>query len=184
MKSVLSFCAIALFGAAFLAPSTFAADSCGGGCPKLPTNARAVSANGWEGHAIMAYPGNVLSATLKKGLKKRILIADGVLTAPMGMGMGKYFALGISVNGARMQPDNGAGIPGAMPGVVQFCDSDEGMLNGGMCAVVGHWWLDLDDPANTALLGVPLTVTLVGGDYAGAGGGPVDMSLRVRLEKK
>ena len=44
----------------------------------------------------------------------------------------------------------------------------------------------MDDPANAALLGVPITVTLVGGDPSGgpAVGNPVDMSLRVRLEKK
>lgn len=118
-----------------------------------------------------------------KGLKKRILVADGVLTtALMGMGMGRYFALGISVNGAYyMQPDSGVHGPPPGPEVVELCDSDEGP---GMCAVVGHWWLDLDDPANAALLGVPLTVTLVGGDLVGVGGGPVDMSLRVRPEKK
>ena len=55
------------------------------------------------------------------------------------------------------------------------------------CTAVGHWWLDMDDPANAALLGVPITVTLVGGDPSGGpavGGDPVDMSLRVRLEKK
>jgi hypothetical protein len=102
----------------------------------------------------------------------------------MGAGAGNYLALGISVNGALMEP-GAHGNPLWSPEVVQFCDSNEGLLNFGMCAVVGQWWLDLDDPANAALLGVPLTVTLVGGDWGGAGGGgPVDMSLRVRLEKK
>jgi len=185
MKSILGFCGfcvIALFGAAFLAPSSFAADSCSGGCPKLPKNARAVSV---DGIAMPAYPGNVLNATLKKGLRNRILVADGVMTTQL-FGAGLYLALGISVNGAQMEPLGAwLGVPPG-PAVVQFCDSDEGWLNGGMCTVVGHWWLDLDDPANAALRGVPLTVTLFGGDAAGVGGGGGGntMSLRVRLEKK
>jgi len=182
MKKVFAYGAIALFLTALVAPSIFAADSCSGGCPKLPKNARAVSESGMN--VLLPYPGDVLSATLAKGLKKRILVADGVLTAPMGMGMGRYFALGIAVNGThQMEPSIWVNVPPG-PEVVQFCDSDEGFLNGGMCSVVGHWWLDMDDPANAALLGVPLTVTLYGGDAAGAGGGPIDMSLRVRLEKK
>lgn len=45
----------------------------------------------------------------------------------------------------------------------------------------------MDDPANAALIGVPIIVTLVGGDPSGGsavGNEVVDMSLRVRLEKK
>jgi hypothetical protein len=51
------------------------------------------------------------------------------------------------------------------------------------CTVTGSWWLDMD--ANPALVGVPLAVTLSGGDLGGPGvGSPVDVTLSVRVEKK
>ena len=89
-------------------------------------------------------------------------------------------SLTATANGLGMQPGM---MPTFAPEVVEFCDPN-GVLNGGMCTVVGHWWLDMDDPANAALLGVPITVTLLGGAQGGGGGGPVDMLLHVRLEKK
>jgi len=110
-------------------------------------------------------------------------MADGLLTdGPYPVVIPRAFALGISVNGLRMQP--GFSVPGQEE-VVEDCgvfraDPD------GFCAVTAHWWLDMDDPANAALLGVPITVTLKGGDLFGgpAVGDPADMSLRVRLQKK
>jgi hypothetical protein len=155
-------------------------DSCGGGCPKLPTNARAVAAL----VPLAAYPpGNTLTATLAKGKKKTILMADGMLTdGPNGNPVSREYDLGISVNGVSMQPASPAG-----PGNPE-ADEDCGVFRADpdrTCTVLGHWWLDMDDPANVALLGVPITVTLVGGDVSGnAAGAPVEISLRVRLEKK
>jgi len=179
MKTTLSVLA-SLVGLVLAALPSFAADSCGGGCPKLPSNARAVSA---ELVPLAAYPGNTLSATLAKGKKKTILMADGMLTdGPIAEGVSREYDLGISVNGLSMQPGLlGPGSPEA--------DEDCGVLRSDpdrTCTVTGHWWLDMDDPANAALLGVPITVTLVGGDISGgpAVGAPIDMSLRVRLEKK
>ena len=165
-----------------MAPPAFAQsfDSCGGGCPKLPKNARTVSA---EVVPLATYPGNTLTATLAKGTKKRILLADGMLTdGSLSIPVSREYDLGISVNGLAMHPSPfGPGSPEA--------DEDCGVLRSDpdrTCTVIGHWWLDMDDPANAALLGVPITVTLVGGDISGgpAVGSAVEMSLRVRLEKK
>jgi hypothetical protein len=155
-------------------------DSCGGGCPKPPSNSRAVAA---QAVPLATYPGNTLSATLAKGKKKTILMADGMLTeGPFVDPVSREYDLGISVNGLSMHPSvAGPGTPEA--------DEDCGVLRSDpdrTCTVIGHWWLDMDDPANAALLGVPITVTLVGGDPSGgpAVGSLVDVSLRVRLEKK
>ena len=164
-----------------LAAVSVAADSCGGGCAKPPSNSRAVSV---ENVLLATYPGNTLSATLAKGKKKTILIADGMLTDTTGGGglVSREYDLGISVNGVSMHPSPfGPGSPEA--------DEDCGALRSDpdrTCTVTGHWWVDMDDPGNVALLGVPITVTLVGGDAFGgpAVGSPVDMSLQVRLEKK
>jgi hypothetical protein len=153
-------------------------DSCGGGCPKPPKTARAVA---WQPAHLATYPGNTLSATLAKGAKKTILMADGMLTdAPWAYYEPREYDLGISVNGLSMS-GSGLGYPEASEdcGVLRS-DPDR------TCTAVGHWWLDMDDPANAALLGVPITVTLVGGDPSGGPlvGANVNMSLRVRLEKK
>jgi hypothetical protein len=171
-----------IFAATLARPaSAQTVDSCGGGCPKPPKNARAVAAHVF----LAAYPpGNTLSATLAKGKKKTILIADGMLTdGAVSNFVSREYDLGISVNGLAMQPASAAG-----PGNPE-ADEDCGFLRSDpdrTCTVTGHWWLDMDDPANAALLGVPITVILVGGDVSGglAVGQPVDVSLRVRLEKK
>ena len=164
------------------APPGFAADSCGGGCPKPPSNARAVSV---EPAILATYPGNTLSAALAKGKKKTILRADGMLTDDASNGsfvVPREYDLGISVNGLSMHPStHGAGNADVAEDCGVFrSDPDR------ECTAVGHWWLDMDDPANAALLGVPITVTLFGGDPSGgpAVGTVVNMSLQVRLEKK
>ncbi len=174
----------ALVVATFARPaSASTADSCGGGCPTLPKSSRAVSA---EIVILATFPGNTLTATLAKGQKKTILYADGILGdgelggAPL---VSREYDLGISVNGIAMHPSvtSGPGSPDAAEDCGVFrSDPDR------RCMVVGHWWLDMDDPANAALLGVPIAVTLVGGDASGgpAVGAAVEMSLRVRLEKK
>jgi hypothetical protein len=51
------------------------------------------------------------------------------------------------------------------------------------CAASGSWWIDID--ANPALIGVPLTVTLDGGDFTGACiGCPALATMTVRQTKK
>jgi hypothetical protein len=125
------------------------------------------------------YPGNTLTATLATGKKKTILYAEGVLTdGPYPGFFSRLLALGINVNGLRMQPSD------SVNNITTEVVSPVCTVPGPPCTVVGQWWLDMDDPANAALLGVPITVTLLGGEYYGGGGQIVDMSLRVRLEKK
>src|SRR5437870_1879931 len=153
----------------FARPS-FSADSCGGGCPKLPSNARSVSG---EVVPLATFGGNTLTATLAKGKTKRILHAEGMLTdGGVALVASRAYALAISVNGLQMHP-SGLGPAEAVEdcGAVR-ADPDAS------CTVTGHWWLDMDDPADAALLGVPITVTLAGGDLVGgpAVGKPVDMS--------
>ncbi len=188
MRTVIN-AVVALFFVALASRPVFAADSCGGGCPKPPSNSRAVSADG-GGVLLATYPGNTLSATLAKGKKKTILIADGMLADTTGGGglVSREYDLGISVNGLAMHPGDPASGPvnPVNPDAYEDCgvarsDPDR------VCTVIGHWWLDMDDPANAALLSVPITVTLVGGDPTGGpavGSTLVAMSLRVRLEKK
>ena len=88
-----------------------------------------------------------------------MLYAEGVLTDGPYPSFTTGFripALGISVNGIRVQPNHSGG-PLTGPEVVgPVCDSFPPP-----CTVVGHWWLDMDDPTSTALLGVPITVSLV-----------------------
>jgi|SRR5437899_1856981 len=72
-------------------PPGFAADSCGGGCPKPPSNARSVSA---QVVPLATYPGNTLSATLAKGKTKSILHAEGMLTqGGLGFAASRAYAL-------------------------------------------------------------------------------------------
>jgi len=172
----------AVFGLLLASPRGFAADSCGGGCPTLPSNARAVSATATP---LAAFPGNVLAATLKKGKAKKILMVEGMLTdGPITpVVLARVLALGVDVNGLLLQPSPAPDIFEAIEDCGAFrADGDPD----GACTVTGNWWLDMDDPANAALLGVPITITLVGGDLLGGAevGAPVDISLRVRFEKK
>ena len=159
------------------ATNALARDSCAAPCTKLPKNARAVEGDGFT---LAAYPGNTLSATLAKGKKKTILYAEGVLTdGPYPPFTDRILALGINVNGLRMQPSddvNNISTEVFSPRCQAIGDPP--------CTVVGHWWVDMDDPAYAELLGVPVTVTLIGGNYSGPGFQVVDMSLRVRLQKK
>ena len=178
MKSIFCFCVIALLGAAFLAHSTFAADSCSGGCPKLPKNARAVTA---EMVPLTCWSGYTLTATLAKGKKKTILTVEGLLTdaayggAPGGPASRVYGFGPVTVNGLPMRPSS-------------YTTLADCATAPPMCGVTGHWWLDMDDPANAALIGVPITVTMQAGDFVCSFSPPlgnfVDQSLRVRLEKK
>jgi len=162
------------------ASSSFAADSCPAPCSTPPKYTRAVSLLG-EDNILAPYPGNTVSATLAKGKKKTILYAEGILTtgsyAPFYSSM--LLALGINVNGLRMQPHDN------INNLTTKVASPLCTMPIPPCTVVGQWWLDMDDPANAALLGVPITVTLLGGEWSGSPGfSAVDMSLRVRLEKK
>ena len=178
-----------MVGAAFVfvsaGPAAYAADSCGGGCPKPPKFGHWVSATAVP---LAPFGANFLSASLAKGLKKTVIEVEGVLTdGPITpIVLPRVFSLGTDVNGLPMQP---AAIPDNDEVITDcgaFPDSNGDTSAIAACTVSGHWWLDMDDPANAALLGVPLTVTLRGGDLLAGPevGAPVDMSLRVRVIKK
>ncbi len=136
------------------------ADSCGGGCPILPRNARVVSI---ASAPAAPYPGPAISATLRAGRRKRILYAETMTTESTGLG-GPYVY--VTANGLPMRPVGGFPVDYVCPSTP--------------CAVAA--WLDMDDPANAALIGVPITVTLSA--WNSLPGGTFDMSLVVRLEKK
>src|SRR5206468_68996 len=96
MRTVIVNVVAGLLFLVLMAPPAFAADSCGGGCPKSPSNARAVSATFVP---LATYPGNTLAATLAKGKTKRILHAEGMLTdGSAGIVASRAYGLGITVN--------------------------------------------------------------------------------------
>jgi len=186
MRTVIPMIPSIVLARALAEAPAFAADSCGGGCPKLPKSTRWVSATATP---LAAFGGNVLTAMLAKGATKSVLEVDGLLTdGPITpIALPRVFSLGASVNGLPMQP---AAAPGSFEVITDcggYTDSPTGdTINTRACTVTGQWWLDMDDPANAALIGVPITVTLTGGDLLGGPevGAPVDMSLRVRQVKK
>src|SRR5437762_92803 len=123
---------------ALVASPTFAADSCGGGCPTPPKNARAVSAELIPLGDFCSAP-NTLTATLAKGKKKTILYADGLLTdgAAGGAPIPREYTLGIKVNGLQMQPQLGGSCGDFPIGVAEDCGSfrSDPDIN---CTVAGH----------------------------------------------
>jgi hypothetical protein len=170
----------------FAASAVYAADSCLAPCARLPKKSRHVSTA--VPIALPAGPGGVLlttpGATLAKGSKRKVVVVEATMTSggimllpPMVLSMSA------NVNGVLMEPG------GAPMGVVTDCG---GTLMGPLppmvgCTLSATFWLDLDQ-AETAnpgvLIGMPLTVTLTGGDVAGIGGPPVLVSMAVRQEGK
>jgi hypothetical protein len=188
MRMLTAMTATGVLGLVLATSPVSAADSCGGGCPKLPKSTRWVSATATPLGSFFGTP-NVLTAGLLKGATKSVLEVEGMLTdGPItALQLSRVFALGVSVNGLPMQPAAAPGLFEAISDCGGYTDSPTGdTVNTRACTVTGQWWLDMDDPANVALLGVPITVTLVGGDLTGGPevGAPVDMSLRVRQVKK
>jgi len=166
---------------AFTASVAHAADSCGGGCPKLPTKARAVSTAAPT--PLPAYPAPLLVATLAKGKKKTMLNVEAVLTtSALAPGAPASPAIFVDVNGTVMEPSIfGPGSP-----VVTDCfgvDSGGDSESRFSCTASGSWWIDID--ANPGLIGAVLTVTLNGGDFLGpCVGCPSLATMTVRQTKK
>ena len=133
-----------------------------------------------------AAPSPLLTATLQKAKPKRVLKVDAVMTTSVYTpAIPSTLQLWADANGIPLQPS----VPGA--GVIADCGGGAGIPLGPPsfgCTVSGSWWLDIDDPANIALLTKPipaLTVTLRGGEmFPGAVGAPVDISMTVRMVKK
>lgn len=168
--------ALALAGASL----AYAADSCTAPCVKPPKFSRSLSATTVPRPAA---PALLLSATLQKAKKKRILQVEAMMTTNFYTpALPSTLALYVDANGIFLQPGlavvvdcgGGAGFPLGPPSL--------------SCTVSGTWWLDIDDPANAALLASPpplLVVHLSGGElFPAAVGAPVDISMTVRQLKK
>jgi hypothetical protein len=151
--------------------------SCPGGCPKLPSNSRSESLNGIP---LPAGTGPLVTATLKQGKAKRILQAEAMMTTGIAApGAPITLAMLVTVNGVNMEPT----IPASPVAVAMTDCGASGIVPAPFaCTVTGTWWIDLDQ--NPALIGVPLAVTLGGGNLFVGPGVPVDVTLTVRLQKK
>jgi hypothetical protein len=110
----------------------------------------------------------LLTATLAKGKKKRVLAIHATLATNIG-----------TVGALHLLPSvNGVAVEG--PIVNEPCDG--GVLH---CTASGTWWLDLDaaEAANPdVFVGEPLEVELVGGLLAGSdpdSSGTVTMSVQM-----
>jgi hypothetical protein len=167
---------------AFSSPA-HALDSCTAPCPKPPKASRSVSAITVPRPAA---PAVLLTATLQKAKKKRILQVEAVMTTSVySPAIPSTLQLFVDANGIPLEPN----LPGT--GTIVDCGGGAGAPLGPpsfSCTVTGTWWLDIDHPANAALLTSPpplLVVTLSGGEmFPGAVGAPVDISMTVRLVKK
>ena len=168
---------------ALTASLAHAADSCTAPCAKLPKETRSVSVQAFPRPAA---PAALLVATLKGAKKKRVVKVDAMMTTSVYTpAIPSTLQLWADVNGIPLQPS----VPGA--GVIADCGGGAGVPLGPpsfSCTVSGNWWLDLDDPANVALVTSPippLVVTLRGGEMVpGSVGAPVDISMTVRMVKK
>lgn len=163
---------IALGLVAAMGAEVRAADSCGGGCPILPKAARSVSTA--FASPMPAYPAPILVATIAKtGRRRMVNVEVSVATSLLVPGFPATPAVFVDVNGLAMEPLS-AGP--AAPMIVD-CSVAPGLS----CTLTGSFWIDLDQ--NPSLIGVPLVVTLSGGDL-GAPGYPFTASMTARLTKK
>jgi len=174
----------AVLGLLFAASAVHAADSCLAPCLKLPNKARHVS----TAIPLPAGVGVLLTtpgATLKKGVHKRVVVVEATMTTgvPAPLAPSAVLTMLANLNGVVMEPA-GAGL-----GVVADCGGTgmSGLPPMAGCTLSATFWLDLDQ-AETAspgtFIGMPLTVTLKGGDAALVGGLPAFVSMAVRQEQK
>jgi hypothetical protein len=169
----------AIAAVAFSATVVHAGDSCGGGCPKLPKNARSVSTPGPA--PLPLFPAALLVATLARGKKKTMLNVEAMITTATFLpGAPVSPAMFVDVNGISMEPSSA----GPAFAAITDCASVDG---GGdaparfSCTLSGSWWIDID--ANPGLIGVPLVVTLDGGGFFAPA--PVALAtMTVRMTKK
>ena len=162
---------MALLCLVLAAPPVFAASTSPG------TNAVFESATGVP---LAPGPSPLLTATISKGKKKKVLAVEAMYTdgnysptppAP------RVLHLLVDVNGIVMEPT--VGLFGALE------DCGFAAPPPVACTITGSWWLDID--TNPVLINAPLTVTLTGGDISG---GPLvgfqlmDVSLSVNMTKK
>ena len=174
---------VALAGFVLAASSSLAADSCPAPCAKPPVTSRHVSTPG----APIPLPGfgPILSVSnaLQKGKAKRVIVVDATLMAG-GPPFGPFHPfMQVDVNGILMEPTAGLGgfACGLGPGTIGTDCGNAGGAPAEVCTVTSTFWLDIDQ--NPSLIGVPLNVTLTGGDCHGFPGMAV-ASMAIRLQKK
>lgn len=145
--------------------------SCPGGCPSPPSHARFEATT----TALAAFPTTLLTATLKRGSPKRVVTVDATMSSVVAGPAAVPITLLIvpQVNGLVMDSALSASAD---------CGGSGTTPTASFCSVSGNWWIDLDQ--HPALIGVPLTVTLLGGAPEGPVGSPVTATMSVRLEKK
>ena len=122
------------------------------------------SAYASTGLALPGVPAAILTATITKGKKKRVLVVDAMISG-ICEPFGRVLAY-VEVNGIRMEPTGDA---------YEDCNV--------RCTLGGQWWIDLD--ANPSLINVPLDVELFGALTFGGGFFNIfQASMSVRMEKK
>lgn len=168
------------------ASAVHAADSCLAPCAKIPKKTRHVS----TAPSIILPAGSAVllttpGATLAKGKKKRVIVVEATMTSGIPGPLPMVLTMSATLNGVAMEPT------GNPVGIITECGGTglSPWLGGPFfgCTLSGTFWLDLDQ-AETAspgtFIGMPLTVALLGGDFAGVGGPPVVVSMAVREESK
>lgn len=163
-----------------------AADSCLAPCTKVPKKTRHVSTA--PSIILPAAPGVLLTtpgATLAKGKKKKVIVVEATMTSGIPGPLPMVLTMWASLNGVAMEPT------GNPVGIMTDCGGTAlspwlgGPLFG--CTLSGTFWLDLDQAEAASpgtFINMPLTVVLMGGDFAGLGGPPVVVSMTVREESK
>lgn len=180
MREIIVGGVLAVVGLALSAgPAMATGDTCPAPCTKPPKFMRAVSVS-----AIPTPPiGTPLIVTsLKQGAKKRALLVSGMLTTGgFGNPAPDAYHLDLMVNGVFVgEPTlvNPLGVPTDCGTSIAVPDFE--------CTINAQWWVDMD-AAEIAFpgtfIGVPLTVSLLGGSLSGSGN-PIDVQLTVELVKK
>ena len=119
--------------------------------------------------------GSVLSATIEKGKKKRVLEIDLVATNYTD---DDALVIRPVVNGLTIAEPKVLGSTNVGQ-AVNFC-------SGYVCTTSGQWWLDLDaaEASNPGMfIGQPLVIDFEAGDPVGFPG-TANISIRARMQKK
>lgn len=125
----------------------------------------------------------VITATISKGKRNRVLVADVMLAGANHGGSPTQYLLAIDVNGIRMEPSTQAAIQ---------IDCGESGGDAHPCVFSGTWWLDLDAAEKMnpgAFASRLLTIKVLAADVVNDGfESPTDVvthvSLAARMEEK
>lgn len=120
--------------------------------------------------------GPLLTATIAKGKKKRVLAMEATLTSGTGGSPpGDGYTMGVAVNGVEVGPID----PGGFTLRDHPCPDSR-------CTFTSSWWFDIDaaEASNPGqFVNQPLTIILFGGDSGGVQS-RATVTMSVRMEKK